>query len=64
MWNSSIIQMLWEGTLATLYMTLFSTIMAYVIGLPLGIALVITAKDGLKKVSYIRLPGFLPITSV
>ncbi len=48
MWNSSVIQMLWEGTLATLYMTLVSTLMAYVIGLPLGIALVVTAKEGLR----------------
>ena len=48
MWNSATIEMLWEGTLATLYMTLTSTIMAYVIGLPIGIALVVTAKEGLK----------------
>lgn len=48
MWNSETIMMLVENTGITLYMTLTSTIMAYVIGLPLGIALVVTAKDGLR----------------
>ena len=48
MWNSEAIMMLAENTGITLYMTLTSTIMAYVIGLPLGIALVVTAKDGLR----------------
>ena len=48
MWNSETIMMLAENTGITLYMTLTSTIMAYVIGLPLGIALVVTAKDGLR----------------
>ena len=54
MWNSTTWQMLLEGTVATLYMTLTSTAMAYVIGLPVGIALVVTAKEGLKpnKVIY------------
>lgn len=47
MWNSETIMMLVQNTGITLYMTLTSTIMAYVIGLPLGIALVVTAKDGL-----------------
>ena len=48
MWNSETIMMLAENTGITLYMTLTSTIVAYVIGLPLGIALVVTAKDGLR----------------
>lgn len=48
MWNSETIMMLVQNTGITLYMTLTSTIMAYVIGLPLGIALVVTAKDGLR----------------
>lgn len=50
MWNSETVMMLIENTGLTLYMTLTSTIMAYVIGLPLGIALVVTAKDGLRPV--------------
>ena len=48
MWDNEIITMLVENTGITLYMTLTSTIMAYVIGLPMGIALVVTAKDGLR----------------
>ena len=36
-----------QGTVDTLVMTLASTLFAYVIGLPLGVLLVITAKDGL-----------------
>ena len=37
-----------QGTVDTLVMTLASTLFAYVIGVPLGVLLVITAKDGLK----------------
>ena len=48
MWDSGTIQMLAEGTGVTLYMTLTSTLIAYVLGLPVGIALVVTAKDGLR----------------
>lgn len=33
---------------ATLYMTLGSTLLSYALGLPMGIVLVVTAKDGLK----------------
>lgn len=54
MWNSQTVWMLAEGTLVTLFITLVSTFFAYVLGLPMGIALVITAKDGLRpnKVIY------------
>ena len=48
MWSNEVIMMLVQNTGITLYMTLTSTIMAYVIGLPLGIALVVTAKEGLR----------------
>ena len=46
--------MLVEGTFVTLYMTLFSTFMGYLLGLPMGIALVITAPKGLRpnKIIY------------
>ena len=37
-----------QGTVDTLVMTLASTLFAYIIGVPLGVLLVITAKDGLK----------------
>ena len=38
-----------EGTLATLYMTIFTTIFGYVVGLPCGIVLSLTGKGGLKE---------------
>lgn len=48
MWDSTTINMLAEGTWITLYMTLISTLIAYAIGLPLGVILVVTAPGGLK----------------
>lgn len=36
-----------KGILETLYMTVVSTLFSYILGLPLGIALVITDKDGI-----------------
>lgn len=53
MWNSQVINMLVEGTYTTLYMTLVSTLFAYVIGLPMGIILVVTAKNGLRPNAFI-----------
>ena len=54
MWDNATIMMLVEGTFVTLYMTLVSTFMGYVLGLPMGIALVITAPKGLRpnKIIY------------
>ncbi len=40
-------QLLLEGTLDTLYMTLVSTAIAYLIGIPLGVILVMTRRDGI-----------------
>lgn len=48
MWDSQTIYMLIEGTGVTLYMTLVSTLIAYALGLPMGIILVVTAPGGLK----------------
>ena len=39
--------LMWNGTLETLYMTLVSTLIAYVLGLPLGILLITTERDSL-----------------
>ncbi|MBD5549202.1 MAG: ABC transporter permease [Lachnospiraceae bacterium] len=47
---------IWQGTLATLQMTLISTVLAYVVGLPLGILLVVTDKGQIlenKPVNFI-----------
>jgi len=46
--------MLIEGTLDTLYMTFVSTIFAYMLAFPLGIALVITKKDGLRPMGFLN----------
>lgn len=43
--------MLLEGTRDTLYMTLLATFFGYVFGLPMGIALMVTAKDGIQPSS-------------
>ena len=48
MLDSTTIHMLVEGTGATLYMTLLSTFFGYVLGLPIGIILTITEKEGIK----------------
>lgn len=47
MWNEQIIMMLLEGIKDTIYMTLTSTLIGYVIGLPMGILLTVTDKDGI-----------------
>ncbi len=46
--DPTILKMLGQGILTTLYMTLVSTIIAYALGLPMGVLLVVTAKEGLK----------------
>lgn len=42
-----LLPLLWQGTVDTLYMTLWSSVIAYGIGLPLGVLLVVTRKDGI-----------------
>ena len=48
MLNSAEISMLLEATGVSVYMTLVSTLLAYVIGLPVGILLVVCAPGGLE----------------
>ena len=54
MWDNATTMMVVEGIFVTLYMTLATTFMGYVLGLPMGIALVITAPKGLRpnKIIY------------
>lgn len=47
MWTDEIIQMIIKGIGETVYMTLLSTIIGYVFGLPMGVLLAISDKDGL-----------------
>lgn len=46
--DAKVFSMLCTGFGETLYMVLLSTFIAYVIGLPLGLLLVVTDKDGIK----------------
>lgn len=53
MWDSATVTMLLQGIVDTLYMTVASTIFAYVLGLPLGILLVTTSKDGIRPCNWL-----------
>jgi len=48
MWDEATLSMLLWGIVETLYMTIVSTLCAYIIGLPIGILLVTSAKDGIR----------------
>ena len=51
--------LLWTGTVDTLYMTFWSSLIAYLIGLPLGVLLVVTRRDGIMPS-----PGFNSVLGV
>ncbi len=51
--DSKTIMLLAEGLRETVYMTLVSTFLGYVIGLPVGILLTVTDKDGIKPNAFI-----------
>ena len=48
MWTKEVTWMIIEGIRDTLYMTLASTLFGYLLGLPMGITLAVTDKDGIK----------------
>lgn len=54
MWTPEVNEMIIRGIGETLYMTVFSTAIGYLFGLPLGVCLAITDKEGLtpNKVIY------------
>ena len=54
MFNQDLLVIMGQGTIETLYMTLVSTVMAYVVGMPLGLALVATDKDGIFPMPIIN----------
>ena len=57
--DNKIVLMLLEGLGETLYMTIVSSLFAYLLGLPLGILLVVTDKNGiLSKPSLNQVLGF------
>lgn len=57
LWEDGIIQYgIWE----TVYMTLISALFSYLIGLPLGIILCVTSKDGIRPIGWLnRLLGVI-----
>lgn len=48
MWDSAVIMMIVRGIGETLYMTLISTFLGYLLGMPLGILLTITDNGGIR----------------
>ncbi|HAN44518.1 MAG TPA: methionine ABC transporter permease [Ruminococcaceae bacterium] len=54
MFDAKTVFMIAEGFVESLYMTVFSTLIAYIIGLPLGIALVATDKNGICPLKWLN----------
>lgn len=50
LFEASTWQMIGVGLLESLYMILCSTLLAYILGLPMGVALVVTDKDGIYPI--------------
>lgn len=48
MWSSEVTEMILKGIGETLYMTIGATLFGYVIGLPLGVLLAVTDKNGIN----------------
>jgi D-methionine transport system permease protein len=56
----TLVSLLWEGTLQTLYMTLVATLVSYLIGLPVGVSLIVTGPNGIRPVGiYNKIMGFI-----
>ncbi len=52
--SQNMIQLLWSGVNESLYMTLISTAIAYVIGIPLGVLVYVTDENGICKNTIIH----------
>lgn len=50
MWDSTMTPLIIQGTFETLYMTLTSTLLAYIIGLPMGVLLVTSDSEGIVPI--------------
>lgn len=48
MWTEEVIRMILKGIQETVYMTLLSTLLGYAVGLPMGVVLAVSDRDGLK----------------
>lgn len=57
---SVLIGLLWNGLIETLYMTIVSTLVAYIFGLPIGVSLILTDSNGIRPVGwYNKVMGFI-----
>ena len=58
--TGTLVSLLGEGLLQTLYMTLLGTVMSYVIGLPIGVSLIVTGPNGIRPLGiYNKVMGFI-----
>lgn len=51
---SQLIEMMWEGIGESLYMTLVSTVLSYLFGIPVGVILYITDKGGIVENAFLN----------
>lgn len=54
MWDSTMTPLIIQGTFETLYMTLTSTLLAYIIGLPMGVLLVTSDSEGIVPIKSLN----------
>lgn len=54
MFKDGMLALVGQGFLETLFMTVISTAFAYLIGLPLGLLLVVTDKDGIRPIPWLN----------
>ena len=54
MFKEGMLALVGQGFIETIYMTVISTALAYVIGLPLGLVLVVTDKDGIHPIPWLN----------
>lgn len=54
MFKEGMLALVGQGFIETIYMTIISTVLAYVVGLPLGLILVVTDKDGIHPIAWLN----------
>lgn len=54
MWDSSMTELMIRGVFETLYMTVGSTLLAYIIGLPMGVLLVTSEEEGILPMKWLN----------
>lgn len=60
MFDKVVVSMIIDGFWDSLYMTFLSSLLAYAFGLPIGVLLVITDRDGIKPITWLNsIVGFI-----